>query len=77
MSSVSAAASSAERIACAYILPVVTELACPRRFDTVVIGTPLTPEMFSGLSVPEKEKIALYTDAMREKIIQLKELADE
>ena len=60
------------------IIPVWTNGSYFRKKRArVVIGTPLTPEMFSGLSVPEKEKIALYTDAMREKIIQLKELADE
>ena len=43
----------------------------------VVIGTPLTPDKFSKKNLSEKERIALYTKAMRDKIIQLKELANE
>ena len=39
-SSFSAALSSADCIAWAYILPVVAVLECPSRFETVVIGTP-------------------------------------
>ena len=37
---VSAAASSADLMAWAYIFVVVDALACPRRFATVVSGTP-------------------------------------
>ncbi len=43
----------------------------------VIIGTPLTPDMFSNKDLSEKERIALYTKAMRDKIIQLKELGNE
>ena len=43
----------------------------------VMIGTPLDPGEFSKLPLPEKEKIALYTKALRDKVIDLKELAHE
>ena len=43
----------------------------------VMIGTPLDPGDFSSLPLSEKEKISLYTKAIRDKVIYLKELAYE
>lgn len=43
----------------------------------VMIGTPIDPNEFSGLPVTEREKIVLYTKAIRDKVIRLKELAHE
>lgn len=43
----------------------------------IIIGTPLDPSEFSSLPLPEKEKITLYTKAIRDKVICLKELAHE
>ncbi len=48
-----------------------------RKRACAVIGTPLSPGDYSDLPLTEKEKITEYTRALREKIIQLKELSHE
>lgn len=60
------------------IVPVWTNGAYfTRKRARMVIGTPLTPDRFSGMEGSGKEKITQYTRELREKIIQLKELAHE
>ena len=60
------------------IIPVWTDgRYFSRHRAHIMIGTPLDPNNFSNLSLSEKEKIKLYTQAIRDKVIYLKELADE
>ena len=60
------------------IIPVWTDGEYfTRRRAHVMIGTPLDPGAFSSLPLSEKEKITLYTKAIRDKVICLKELAHE
>ena len=60
------------------VIPVWTDgLYFSRRRAHIMIGTPLDPGDFLSLPLSEKEKITLYTKAIRDKVIYLKELAHE